>query len=217
MSDEDAAKLVEEHLSFDAYRHNEEEKVYYKNGDNVEGLEHVLYKCPVCEQEFTIEVKDKNKLSCKSCGYTVKSDNYGILSLIGGGEPMFKYPSDWHAYIEESVYEYVKDNPNFYYETRAELRTINEKKHKYETIGFGMIGFDYDKFVMEGTLRGEPFREEIPTSAFPILPFRPGAYFEIQHGDEIYRCVPEDGRLTMKFINMVKIFYEMSRAASSRA
>ena len=121
LSDEDAAKLVEEHLSFDAYRHNDQEKIYYKNGDNVEGLEYVLYKCPICDQEFTISVRGKNKLTCESCGYTVKSDNYGILSLIGGGEPKFKYPSDWHAYIEDSVYNFVKDHPNFFYEINAEI------------------------------------------------------------------------------------------------
>ena len=217
LSDEEAAALVEEHLSFDAYRQNEEKKVYYKNGDNVEGLEHVLYKCPVCEHEFCITVKGKNKLTCESCGYTVKSDNYGILSLIGGGEPMFKYPSDWHAYIEESVYEFVKEHPNFYYETHAEIRTINEKKHKYETVGFGMISFDFNKFTMEGTLRGEPFTEEIPTSAFPILPFRPGAYFEIQHGEHIYRIIPDDPSIVMKWIFTLKATFRLKQEKKQEA
>lgn len=209
LSDEEAAKLVEEHLSFDAYRHNERKKVYYKNGDNVEGLEYVLYKCPICEQEFTITARGKNKLHCHSCGYTVKSDNYGILSLMDGGEPKFKYPSDWHAYIEESVYEFVKEHPNFYYETNAEIHTINEKKHRYETIGQGKISFDFNKFVMNGIVRGQAFTEEIPTSAFPILPFRPGAYFEIQHGEHIYRIIPDNPEIVMKWIFTLKATFRL--------
>ena len=118
LSDEEAAQLVEEHLSFDAYRYNDEKRVYYKNGDNLQGLESVLYKCPVCQSEFTVKVLGKNKLTCTECGYTVRSDNYGILSLVGGGDLIYKYPSDWHAYIEETVYNFVKEHPNFFYQIK---------------------------------------------------------------------------------------------------
>ena len=209
LTDDEAAELVTEHLSFDAYRHNEKKHIYYKNGDNVEGLEHVLYKCPSCGKEFTIGVKGKNKLCCEACGYTVKSDNYGILSLVGNGEPIFKYPSDWHAYIEESVYEFVKEHPNFFYETHAEIHAINEKKHRYERVGNGLISFDYNKFVMDGIMNGKPFTEEIPTHAFPILPFRPGAYFEIQHGEHIYRIIPDHPGIVMKWIFTLKATFRL--------
>ncbi len=209
MTDEEAENLVTEHLSFDAYRHNDEEKIYYKNGDNVEGLENVLYQCPSCGVEFGIYVKGRNKLCCENCGYTVKSDNYGILSLVGEGEPIFKYPSDWHAYIEQSVYEFVKEHPNFYYETHAEIHSINEKKHRYERIGHGTIGFDFEKFTMEGIIHGNPFTEVVSTQAFPILPFRPGAYFEIQHGDRIYRIIPDNPNLVMKWIFMLKATFRL--------
>ena len=30
----------------------------------------------------------------------------------------------------------------------------------------------------------------------------------------LYRCVLEDGKLVMKFINMVKIFYELNKTVS---
>lgn len=209
LSDEEAAKIVTENLSFDAYRHNDEKRVYYKNGDNVEGLEHVLYKCPKCNKEFTIWVRGKNKLCCEACGYTVKSDNYGMLSCVDGSEPVYKYPSDWHAFIEESVYDFVKEHPNFYYETKAEIHAINEKKHRYEAVGRGKIGFDFNKFVMKGEIRGEPFVEEIPTMSFPILPFRPGAYFEIQHGDQIYRIIPNDPSVVMKWIFTLKATFRL--------
>ncbi|MBO7195945.1 MAG: 1-acyl-sn-glycerol-3-phosphate acyltransferase [Clostridia bacterium] len=209
LSDDEAAALVSEHLSFDAYRHNEVEKVYYKNGDNVEGLEHVLYKCPNCGGEFTIWVRGKNKLCCEACDYMVKSDNYGRLSLVGDGDPIYKYPSDWHSYIEESVYEFVKEHPNFFYQTHAEIHTINEKKHRYEPVGHGMIGFDFNSFTMEGIIKDKPFTEEISTQAFPILPFRPGAYFEIQHGEQIYRIVPDNPSIVMKWIFTLKATFRL--------
>ena len=42
-------------------------------------------------------------------------------------------------------------------------------------------------------------------------PFSPGKHFEIQDGQMIYRCVLEDGKMVMKFINMLKIFYEQAQ------
>ena len=38
----------------------------------------------------------------------------------------------------------------------------------------------------------------------------------IQNGKDIYRCVLEDGRLAMKFINMVKIYYELHEEAHAK-
>jgi len=32
----------------------------------------------------------------------------------------------------------------------------------------------------------------------------------LQHGSEIYRCVLEDGRLAMKFINTLKAMHEIN-------
>ena len=213
MTDDEAASLVTEHLSFDAYRENEEKQIPYKNGDNLEGLEHVLYQCPSCGAEFTMDVIGKNKLCCSNCDYTVVSDKYGLLTRFGGGDAIFKYPSDWHAHIEESVYEYVKEHPNFFYQTHARIATINEKKHKYETIGYGDITFDFNKFVVNGTYHGEPFTEEIPTSAFPILPFRPGEYFEIQHGEKIYRIIPDKPGIVMKWIFVLKASFRLKQEA----
>ena len=37
---------------------------------------------------------------------------------------------------------------------------------------------------------------------------------QLQDGETIYRCVLEDGRLVMKFINLVKIFYELNKSAA---
>ena len=49
----------------------------------------------------------------------------------------------------------------------------------------------------------------MPVGAVPTLPFKPGKYLEVQQGKEIYRCVFSDGKLVMKYINLVKIYYEL--------
>ena len=211
LSDDDAATLVTDHLSFDAYRENEQRRVYYKNGDNIEGLEGVLYKCPSCEGEFTIRPRDRRFLLCQACGYSVKSDNFGMLSSACKADLVYKYPSDWHAYIERSVYKFVCEHQGFYYETPAQVFTINEKKHRYECLGNGVVGFDINNFYLDVHLRKGRLIEKIPTGAFPILPFRPGRYFEIQHADRIYRILPDHPIIVMKWIFTLKACFRLKQ------
>ena len=209
MSDEEAEALIEEHLSFDAYRTNAERKLPYKNGDCLEGLENVLYKCPDCGADYSIAVKDGHSLICYKCGYAVRSDEYGTLYREDGAEPVYKYPTDWHAYIENAVFEEVKSNPDFKLEGRARIQKIDEKKHKFVEVGEGCIALDFDHLSIDGAIFDEPTHRQFRTDAFPILPFRPGKYFEIQHGQEILRIIPEDPRQIMHWILVLKATYKI--------
>lgn len=76
----------------------------------------------------------------------------------------------------------------------------------------GTLSLSPEGFRLTGTLRGEEVDLRIPLGNTPTLPFGPGNYLEIQQGESIYRCVPEDGRIVMKFINTVKAFYELKQA-----
>lgn len=53
-------------LLFDAYKEQEGLLVKYKNNNNLEGLQNVLYMCPHCGTEFSIDVKDKNTIFAKN-------------------------------------------------------------------------------------------------------------------------------------------------------
>lgn len=53
----DIRRKTEQALLFDAYREQEELMFKYENGNNLLGLEKVLYICPHCKKEFSIAVK----------------------------------------------------------------------------------------------------------------------------------------------------------------
>jgi len=214
MTNEEASRLVEQHMEFDAYRYNDAQKIPYTNGDQIEGLENVLYQCPVCGQEYTISATKKNTLSCSACGYTVQSDVYGMLTAQNGRETVFRYPSDWHAYIEENVRQKILTQPAYHLETRATILQINEKRHRFEPIGEGLVTLEPDSFLIDGILHGAPFHQRFSTVDFPMLPFKPGKCFEIQRGSEIYRIQPADGRIVMKWILTLKIAYQLRREAA---
>lgn len=217
LSDREAQALVESHLYFDAYRDSEKNRIPFKHGDNVEGLEHVLYKCPACGEEFTMGVRSKNTLLCSACGYEVSCDSFGLLSAPEGKEALFRYPSDWHAHIERFVRNSVLENPGFLLTTRAAIHKINDKKHRYEPVGEGTVTLSFDRFTIDGTVHGQPFSKKIPTASFPMLPFQPGKRFEIQLGEDIFRILPEDGRVVMKWLLTLKSVYHIKRDKEAAA
>ena len=69
----------------------------------------------------------------------------------------------------------------------------------------------------DGIINEQEVNMEIPIVNFASLPFKPGKYIELQSGENIYRCVLEDGKLAMKFINMVKIFYKLKNEDKIKA
>ncbi len=206
-------KKTDEALLFDAYREQETFLCKYQSNHVLEGLEHVLYQCPHCGKEYSIAVRNRSTLVCENCGYTVRGDAHGFLHRESPDGPELRYVSDWSRLIFRKLKDTVLEAPDYAVSLKTRIRTINGKKNKFEDAGEGMLHLSGEGFLLEGTLKGEQFRLKLPVGNLPTLPFSPGKHLELQHGNEIYRCLPEDGRLVMKLINLVKIYYQLQSCA----
>ena len=208
LSVEQAEALVDGHLAFDAYRANEVNKIPYKKGDNVEGLDQVLFRCPSCGKDFTVRAEG-SRLSCTDCGFALESDVYGLLHDPDGAEPLFRYPSDWYAQIQQEIDALVAADPGYRFTARADIYKINGKHHRYEKAGRAAVTMTFEQFILDGELFGAPFYQEIPTAPFPILPFQPGKRFEIQVGRDIFRICPDEPREVMRWIMVLKAAWRL--------
>lgn len=204
---------TDEAMLFDAYREQEKLLVKYKNNDNVEGLQNVLYMCPNCGSEFSMSVCDKNTLCCSECGFAHKSDEYGFLHNIGKSREEIRYVSDWSRMIYERLKCEIESGSFEPLSAKSDIYMIDAKTNKFALVGEGNITLTNEHFLIDGDINSEKVNLKVPISNFASLPFSPGKHLEIQHGGDIYRCVLEDGRFVMKFINMVKIFYELNSAS----
>ena len=207
--DPDTVREKTEHaLLFDAYREQEQLMAKYKKGSNLHGLENVLYRCPHCGEEFTVAVKDGNTLFCQNCGYAETSDEYGFLHKISDVGPEIRYVSDWSTQTYCALKEKLSRGEDTVLSAKTAIHMVDPKRKKYVQAGEGTVTLSPEAFLIEGTLHDAPFSLTVPITAFPTLPFTPGKHIEIQDGQTIYRCVLDEGKLAMKFINMVKIFHE---------
>lgn len=209
VDDEAVRRATEGALSFDAYREQEELLVKYRKNSCIEGLENVLYQCPHCGEEFTVRVHDRSTLRCDACGFAHTSDAYGFLHNSGGIGKEWRYVSDWSRYIYDALKARIEQGEDIVLQAATEFRMVDGKRNKFIPVGKGTVTLTREAFLLKGSLRDEPFSLIVPIHDFASLPFKPGRHFEVQCGNDIYRCVLEDGRMAMKFINMVKACYEL--------
>lgn len=198
-----------EALDFDAYLEQEKLKIKYSHNSNIEGLENVLYACPNCMGEFTIRTKKKKTIYCVQCGFEEKSDKYALLHNKAGIGDEVRLVSAWSKMIYNNLKEKVKNGKIKKLFTKANIQLIDPKKHKYCDAGSAEITITPDTLSIMGIINGEDVNLNMPSSSFPSLPFKPGKYFEIQHGDTSYRCFPKKPLTVMKWVNLVKIYYEL--------
>ena len=200
-------------LDFDAYREQDKLRVHYKRGGRIEGLEKVLYRCPHCEKEFTMGVKNKNTLFCSACGYELTSDEHAMLHNYKGIGEEYRYVSDISRITQEALRKQITEGTLTSISFHARVDMIDYKKRKFLPAGEVNVTLTADEFLLEGTLKGEIVSLRLPTVNLASLPFTAGAYLEIQNEQTIYRCYPDDGDVVMKVIHMVKIFYALRKAA----
>lgn len=205
-------EAVDSALYFDAYREQEKNMVKYSGGDNIEGLENVLYICPNCKSEFSVRVKNKKTIYCEKCGFAHTSDKYGFLHNTGKVGEEIRYVSDWARFASSYIREKIESGELCELSSYATVQTIDYGKKKYVDVGRAKITLLHDTFIIDGKINGEEQKLEIPTKTFASLPFKPGCRIEIQHGKTTYRCVLDDGRLAQKFVDMVKIYYDIHHA-----
>lgn len=207
MDEQQIREKAEAAILFDAYREQETDQVKYAHGDCVEGLENVLYACPECGNEFTVTVRNGNTFCCQSCGYELVSDEYGLLHNEKGFGKELRYVSDWSKKIQTDLREKLSAGIDTHLSATAQIHMIDPKKDKFVPVGSGTLSICPENFYLVATVNGEEADLTIPIGNFPILPFSPGKYLELQHGSDIYRCVLDDGKLVMKFIYMLKIYH----------
>jgi len=198
---------TDEALLFDAYREQENVRSVYAKNDHIAGLENVLYICPHCGEEFTMQIEGDNTLRCGSCGYSQQADKYGFLHKTSQHGPEIRYISDWSKRIYNRTKTHLVQHMDTTLSAKTRFHMI--RGNKFQEVGQGELNLSKEGFSIVGNIAEEELRLHVPIGNIPTLPFKPGRYLEVQDGGDIYRCVLEDGRQVIRFINMVKVFYEL--------
>ena len=198
-------------LLYDAYREQEQTHYGYAGGEDIRGLENVLYQCPNCGKEYSMIVEGKSVITCTACGFTQEMDSQGFFHNREK-EKEIRYVSDWSKKIYQGMERSLQDADAMEMQAEVTFRMVDEQKHKMVDVGEGSILLKRGSIRLRGKIQNEETDLQVPIMSIPALPFSPGKYLEVQHGETIYRCAFKDGRPVMKFINMIKCLYQMEQA-----
>jgi len=162
-----------------------------------EGLQNIIYWCPKCREEFTLETEGCI-IRCTVCGNAAKLDRNMIFSPL----------SD--SVVPETVHDWFRD------QTRFEMAKLSEDMEPISTkvnvrlpsdvpgggmsnCGSGTISLDANGWYYEGELNGEQVSLFFPIDTVPALPIDPDDVFQIYAHGTFYMFSPEDTRKCVKY------------------
>ena len=139
-------------LLYDAYRDQEKHPYRYADCEDIRGLENVLYLCPHCGSEHTMEVTEKSVITCSACGFSQTMDKQGFFHCEDR-EAEIRYVSDWSQLIYRQMEETLTANPSMQMQAEVTFRMVDEKKHKMVDVGEGTILLKRGSITLEGKRR----------------------------------------------------------------
>lgn len=152
-----------------------------------EGLQHILYYCPCCGREFTLETKG-NIIRCASCGSAAVMNRGAKLTPLEGA-PL---PETIHAWFKQQVlYEaqfIQEDMEPVHINVRVRMPLYAGKG--LTVCGQGALALDGKGWHYAGELSGENVRLFFPIETVPALPFDPNDNFQIYSEGKFYVFTP---------------------------
>lgn len=195
MSAEEIKQTLNEKLSYDDFKWQEEKKIYYKGKNLAEGLEHLLYLCPVCNQEFTFSTKG-NILTCSSCGVKVHLNNYYEFESDNPLIP--KNIRDWYLF-QKAVEKKNVEKDDYLFESRVTLKFPDPAGNGFTKVGEGVTVITPKGVTYTGTIEGNLKTVRFKIENVPAILFGINEDFEIYHDNTLYYFIPENIRECVKW------------------
>ena len=170
----------------------------------IEGLETIIYYCPKCGREFTLETKG-NIIYCKSCGNTATMNRYA--KLIPGKDSIVPESVDkW--YKEQAIYEtqFLKDDMEPL-KIQVTVRMPLREGMGIEPCGTGTLWLDPKGWHYDGELLGEIVNLFFPIETVPAMPFDPNDNFQIYSDGKFYSFTPDDAKTCAKYATIGECAY----------
>ncbi len=139
-------ELLDEAFSFDNFAWQRDNKVSIDVPFRADGLHRILYKCPHCGAEGTMEGKGIH-LTCHTCGKQWQMDEYGQLSAIEG-ETEYPHIPDWYTWQRQCVRKELEDG-TYLLDTDVDI-AIQVNLDGVYMIGAGHLTHDLGGFHLTG-------------------------------------------------------------------
>ena len=163
--------------------------VEYRSENIANGVDKILFKCPICMKEGTVTAEGNN-IRCE-CGLDATLDNFYKLH-----NAPFDSINKWFEWQQASI-----DVECESIVTNARLGCCGADGFMDANAGAGEVYMDKDIFRLSGTLHGEEIEFSVKPEKITAFPISPGDHFDIYHNGKLIYVYPEpDARSTVKWV-----------------
>ena len=195
LSEEQIYQLMLQKISYNDFKFNKIARhKYVGKKPNAYGIDKILYKCPDCEEEYTLRVED-DTVVCKKCGFAVQINEYYDLIGKSGKTP----PSDidqWYKWQRRCVCEQIEDD-GFELTLRGRLCTLKLDKLRRSpkdraVLSVGEAKLTRDGLFFTGALDGQIVDFSFPAKSIYSMTFSTKGFLEFYHNNDYYMLIPDD-------------------------
>ena len=159
LSAEEIQEKIEKAFVKDEYKWQVEKNYHIKCKERAKGLHKILYKCPVCGEEFKTDSSGIH-LWCNACGSKWEMDTLSRLHGVNT-EKGFSHIPDWYNWEREEVRKEVR-NGTYHFEDDIRIEDYYNNKVKCIEVGHGHVVHDKNGFTITGEVDGKPFNVNKP-------------------------------------------------------
>lgn len=152
---EEINKIIQESLQYDEYKYQKENNILIKNKDRAENLHKILYKCPHCKDEHSMNSKG-TELTCSKCNHTWNLNENGTLTCLND-QTIFESITDWFEWERKEVREEIIRG-EYSYEDDVEVYSLPQP-YKFYKLGKGKIRHNAKEgFVLNGHYNNQDYQ-----------------------------------------------------------
>lgn len=205
LSIEELDKILVDAIRFDDYAMQSEKMIEYKSRSRAKGLHNILYKCPKCNEMWTL-VSNRNFLFCTSCSNKAVMDKYGFLHAENKDSKVFKTVSEWNEWQFKKLKPEVLKK-DFILEAKVKMeRSSGKSTFTYAGKGTIRLKHKFFEFIPD-TIENLPNENTLsfPVSGIWGISSSYGVYFDLVADKYTYKFFPEDGRKILTFSHALDI------------
>ncbi|MGD9605478.1 MAG: VTT domain-containing protein [Bacilli bacterium] len=182
-------------MDYDEYAWQAVNHVPYYSKKFAEGLEHILYICPICHHEYSYTAS-KSDLECQHCHTHVHLNPY--YDFESDNDKIPKNIRDWYLWQKEVERTNIED-PNYSFSSHVRVKMPDPKGKGFVFVGEGITTLSKLGVLYEGTINNETQSILFKLQNIPAIPFGVNEDFEIYHNDTLYYFIPDNIRECVKW------------------
>ena len=215
MSVDEINATLRKALQYDDYRYQKEQGIRITEPYRAEGLHKVLYQCPHCKEEFTMDSTGA-ELFCTACGKRWVWQEDGYLKATEG-ETEFDHIPDWFTWERQQVKEQI-ENGTYSFEDEVTVYSL-PRVLRYLPLGKAKLTHDPEHgFQLEGYYRDAKYyihREPAQTNSLHVEydfgPLKKKDCLDISTENDSFYCIPTKENILAKLAFATEEIYLRSQ------